>query len=271
MKRGFYFGTSLVFVFLLIVPIFAQNSGQKTYGRTETIIIDDFDSAEGQDYLWTATASQFITTGYPRLQYFQADGTGAFYVSEPYALRNYLKDREQKQILGVQAAFDRKADNWFEFYPVPTTGGETNVDGSKFYGIPLDANDGGQVTQIDFWIWGSGFNFSLELIVRDSTGRIHVLPAGKLNFQGWKNVIVPMPTSVKQTPRPRSGFKNLYFVGFRIRSAPTESVANFTVYLDHLQYTSYKDSNFFDGYELLQVEFDETSAVNPVLQQEGGL
>jgi hypothetical protein len=265
MRRGFYFGTSLVFVFLLVVPIFAQGiviSERQNYGRTETISIDDFDTADGQDYLWTTTASQFITEGYPRLQNLQADGTGSFKAQEPYALRNYLPDREQKQILGVQVKYNRKADNWFELYPVPATGA-TNVDGSPFYGIPLE----GRVVQLDAWVWGSGFNFSLECVLRDAIGRIHVIPAGKLNFNGWKNVIISIPSNIKQSARPRSGFESLYFVGFRVRSAPTESVANFTVYLDHLQYTTYRDSNFFDGFELLSVDFDESSAVTPPRQE----
>jgi hypothetical protein len=258
MKRGFYFGTSLVFVFLLVVPVFAQRNGaQQNYGRTETVPIDDFDTAEGQDYIWTATASQFITEGYPRLQYFQADGTGAFGIKEPYALRTYLPEREQKQILGVQVKYNRKTDNWFELYPLPAAG--QTIDGSPFYGVPLE----GRVVQIDTWIWGSGFNYSLEAIIRDANGQIHVLPAGKLDFTGWKNVVIPIPASIKQNPKPRLGFENLYFVGFRVRTARSAPVANFTVYLDHLQYTTYKDSNFYDGFELMSVDFDETSAVTP--------
>jgi hypothetical protein len=265
MKRGVYFGTSLVFVFLLVVPIFAQGTasvGRQNYSRLETILIDDFDTAEGQDHLWTVTASQFIAEGYPRLQYFQADGTGSFAVREPSALHAYLPEREQKQILGVQVAYSRKADNWFEVYPL-SAAGQTNVDGSPFLGIPLE----GKVVQLDAWVWGTGFNYSLEFILRDVTGRVHVVPAGKLNFLGWKNVVITIPSYIKQDPRPRSGISTLHFVGFRVRSAPTEFVDNFTIYFDHLQYTISRESDSFDGYELLQVNFDESSSVTPPRQE----
>jgi hypothetical protein len=260
MKRGVFFGTSLAFLALCAVPLFAQIviKEQQNYGRTETVPIDEFDAAQfevmdpelkvNKSYSWTTTASRFITEGYPKTQYFLADGTGPDGVKEPYPLRTYKTEREQKQILGVETKFNRKADNWVEIAPVPVE----NPDGAPYYGIPLE----GRVLQLDAWVWGTNYKYKLEAVVRDVNGHIYVLPAGTLDFQGWKNVVIPIPAYIKQEDRLRSSFKNIYFVGFRVRTNPSEYVDNFAVFFDHLQYTTYRNSNFYDGSELKFLNFD---------------
>ena len=77
---------------------------------------------------------------------------------------------------------------------------------------------------MDFWVWGSGYNYYLEVMVRDALGTVKVLPAGSLAFHGWRNIIINIPGWIQQSSHLRSGPENLTFVGFRIRSDAEEYV-----------------------------------------------
>jgi hypothetical protein len=154
-------------------------------------------------------------------------------------------------VLGVQTSYNRKGDNWFEIYPTTTDdSGE-----AKNYEIPLQ----GLVSQIDFWAWGANYAYVLEILLRDADGRVHTLKVGNLNYSGWKNLVVNIPTYIRQQSRLRSGPKNLSFVGFKVRTDPNEYVDDFTVYLDQLKYTTHTLDNIYDGYDLRAVDFDAAS------------
>ena len=130
------------------------------------------------------------------------------------------------------------------------TEGEDGSSGN--YEIPFI----GTVSQIDFWVWGAGYKYFLEVMVRDAAGCVHVLPVCFLNFEGWRNVVVNIPTSLKQHSRLRSGPEVMSFVGFRVRSDPNEFVDDFVVYFDELKYTTNVLSNIYDGYDLRDADFD---------------
>jgi hypothetical protein len=49
------------------VPVFAQPSTKSV----ETVLIDDFDSAEEKDYQWDVQASRFVADGFPKKGYFK--------------------------------------------------------------------------------------------------------------------------------------------------------------------------------------------------------
>jgi len=49
------------------------------------------------------------------------------------------------------------------------------------------------------------------------------------------------------------------FVGFRIRSDAEEYVDNFVIYFDQIKYTSNSLSLIYDGYELNDVDFGDSS------------
>ena len=177
MKRGLKVFVGLASLFVIGLPLFAQPSSRSI----ETFVMDDFDSAGEQNYLydgkayswdWAINSSRFVAEGYPKQNYFN----GA-----PNSLRQLLKgtDKELKA-LGIQTADNRKGDNWFEVYP-------TKDD--KAFEIPFT----GIVSTIDFWVWGSNYNYYIELLVRDASGTVRVLPAGSLAFHGWKNIIVNIP------------------------------------------------------------------------------
>ena len=132
-----------------------------------------------------------------------------------------------------------------EIYPA-------NKDTGELYEIPLSGN----VTQIDFWVWGANYKYSLEIVTRDCNGSVHVFPATVLTFNGWKNIVVQIPTWLKQQSRLRSIEDNMKFLGFRITADPNEYANDFAVYFDRIRYTTNTLNTIYDGYELRNSQFD---------------
>ncbi|MBE6353514.1 flagellar filament outer layer protein FlaA [Treponema sp.] len=232
MKKGVVLFGGLILGFAFCVPAVAQPSAR----AVETIVIDNFDT--DQDWTWDVQASRFVTENYPVIKKF--DGI-------PNSLRPYHKDSDPAaQVLGVKVKYDRKGDNWFEVFPKAN---------DETYEIPFV----GTVTQIDFWVWGANYNYNLEILIRDADGRVHTLKAGTLAFQGWRNVVVNVPGYIKQHSRIRSGRTDLSFVGFRIRSDADEAVDDYVIYFDQLKYTTNTLSNVYDGYELRNADFGDSS------------
>lgn len=244
MKKRLIALCGAVAFFALCVPAFSQPSSKSV----ATFDIDTFDSVGSQSYKyngeditweWGVNASRFVAEGYPKLDYF--DGM-------PNSLKILYKGSEEEhKALGVKVAFNRKGDNWFEIFPTK--------DG-KPYEIPFI----GTVSSVDFWVWGANYLYYLEILVRDSDGRVHVFPACNLAFNGWKNVVVGIPGWMSQHSRMRNGRPDATFVGFRVRSDAEEFVDNFVIFLDHFKYTTNSLSNIFDGYELKDVDFGDSES-----------
>ncbi|MCQ2592208.1 MAG: flagellar filament outer layer protein FlaA [Treponema sp.] len=243
MKRGLKVFVGLACFFVFGLPAFSQPSSRSI----ETFLMDSFDAANGQNYLyngetlnwdWAVNSSRFVAEGYPKFGYY--DGISN-------SLKQLLKGSGvEHKVFGVKTAFDRKGDNWFEIYPTK--------DGKPFE-IPFI----GTVSAMDFWVWGANYNYTLEVMLRDALGRIHVLQAGNLAFKGWKNIVVNVPTYIQQHSHLRSGPENMTLVGFRIRSDASEFVDNYVVFFDHIKFTSNSLSFIYDGYELNDVNFGDSS------------
>ena len=245
MKKSVVALTSLALLFGFCAPVFAQPSSR----AVETFIVDDFDNkgeknayqnmAGTELWTWGVQTSRFIEEGFPKKD---------FVPGQPNSLRVLNRDKNaEPKVLGIKTKFARKGENWFEHYP--------EVDG-KPYEIPFV----GTCTQIDFWVWGANYLYYIDILVRDSDGRVHTLPAGNLAFNGWKNVIVTVPTSIGQHSRLRSGPDTMMFVGFRVRTDPDEFVDDFNIFFDQLKYTTNTLSNIFDGYELKDIDFGDSSS-----------
>jgi len=241
MKRGLKVLVGLVCFCVIGLPVFAQPNTKSI----ETVIMDSFDSAGAQEYLydgetyswdWAVNSSRFVAEGYPKTGYY--DGI-------PNSLKQLNKGKDvEPKVFGVKTAFNRKGDNWFEIYP-------TQDD------KPVDIPFIGNVTHMDFWVWGANYNYYLEVLVRDATGRVHVLPAGSLAFNGWRNIIVSIPGWLQQHSHLRSGPETMSFVGFRIRTDAAEYVDNFVIFLDQIKYTTNPLSFIYDGYELKDIDFED--------------
>ncbi|MCI6810193.1 MAG: flagellar filament outer layer protein FlaA [Spirochaetia bacterium] len=239
MKRGLKVFVGLACLFVIGLPAFAQPSSKSV----ETFVMENFDSIGNQNYLykgeglswdWSINTSRFVAENYPKT---------VTTVGIPNSLKNLRANTDTDPLVyGVQIAYNRKGDNWFEVYP--------SKDGNP-YEIPFIGN----VTQLDFWVWGANYKYYLEVMVRDANGTVHVLPAGNLLFSGWKNVVVNIPGWVQQSSHLRSGPENMSFIGFRVRSDASEYVDNFVIYFDQIKYTTNSLSYIFDGYELKDVDF----------------
>lgn len=240
MKKGLKVFLGLASLFVVGVPVFAQPNSKSV----ETVIMDDFDSPNEQNYLfdgksyswdWAVNTSRFIAEGFPKTGYY--DGA-------PNSLRQLMKGTNKDlKVFGVKTAYNRKGDNWFEVYPTAN---------DKAFEIPFV----GTISQLDFWVWGANYNYYLEVLLRDTSGTVRVLPAGSLAFNGWKNLIVKIPGWIQQQSLLRSGPQSLTFVGFRIRSDAEEFVDDYVVFFDQIKYTTNALSFIYDGYELSEVSFE---------------
>ena len=249
MKKGAVVFTSFAFLLAFSIPAVAQPSSK----AVETRIIDNFDNVGSQNYqvpgksvnsiethnwTWNVQASHYKAEGFPKMDYFEG---------QPNSLKLFNKEGDTPKVLGVKTSFLRKGENWFEVYP---------ENEGKPYEIPFV----GTVTQIDFWVWGANYLYFIDLLVRDADGRVYTLPAGNLAFNGWKNVIVQIPSNIRQHSRLRSGPTTMSFVGFRIRTDPDEYVDDFNIFFDQLKFSTNALSNVFDGYELKNVDFGDSGS-----------
>ena len=221
----------------LVVPVSAQDRPI----NYETYIVDSFDNTGDVDWTWIAAGSRFVADGYPVVKYF--DGM-------PSSMRLIQSDPDgEYKVLGVTFKFNRQGDNWVDIFPVMA-----NEDGEDApYEIPFR----GIVSRLDMWVWGSGYMYQLEILLRDYQGRVHSLPMGWLNYEGWKNLAVNIPTSVPQTSRYLGEDTNLKFVGFRIRTSPRERVDNFEVFFDQIRVLTDTYQTSFDGYEFVGSDFSD--------------
>lgn len=244
MKKCVLVLASLALMLVFCLPAAAQPNVK----AQETMIIDKFDTPDECEWTWKVQASRFVSKDqekgiqYPILSYFNGI---------PNSLRPYHDNPNEALALGVKAKFDRKGENWFEVYP-------EYKDKTAANGLPLrEIEFKGTVSKLDFWVWGAGYLYYLEAIVRDANGVVHVIPAGSLNFNGWRNVVLTVPTNIVQHSKLRSGPRNLTFVGFRVRADAKENVDDFVIYFDQLRYTTNTLANIYDGFDLKDADFGE--------------
>ena len=236
MKKGLILFASFALLLTVGIPAFSQAPSRSV----ETVMIDDFDGTnDAVTWTWNVQASRFVTENYPIINTFEA---------MPNSLKAVTNPEDTHKVIGVKTKFDRKGDNWIEIYP--------EKDG-KPYEIPFRGN----VKTLDFWVWGAHYLYFLDVLVRDADGRIHIIHAGNLAFDGWRNVIVDIPTHIRQHSRLRSGPEQMTFVAFRITTDPAEYVDDYVVYFDHFKYSTGALAYIFDGYELQKADFgDEETA-----------
>ena len=236
MKKGLILFASFALLLTVGIPAFSQAPSRSV----ETVMIDDFDGTnDAVTWTWNVQASRFVTENYPIINTFEA---------MPNSLKAVTNPEDTHKVIGVKTKFDRKGDNWIEIYP--------EKDG-KPYEIPFRGN----VKTLDFWVWGAHYLYFLDVLVRDADGRIHIIHAGNLAFDGWRNIIVDIPTYIRQHSRLRSGPEQMTFVAFRITTDPAEYVDDYVVYFDHFKYSTCALAYSFDGYELQKADFgdDETA------------
>jgi hypothetical protein len=243
MKQGGLIIAGLVLMFTFCVMPLAANDQSVNY---ETYIVDNFDSQD-TDWTWYAAGSKFVTKGYPVLKYF--DGMpNAIRVTQTNAEGNY-------KFLGMEVKFDRKGDNWVDIVATKDAKAEKVV--------PFEIPFKGRISRLDMWVWGANYAYELQLLVRDCNGRVHTLDFGLVNHEGWKNMSVFIPSNIQQVSPYLNGTQQMSFVGFRIRSRPTERVDSFYIFFDQFKALTDTFMPSYDGFELVGTQFSDENAKEP--------
>lgn len=233
LKKG---GIKVLCLILLIAFFFPITlSADESTKNIVSQVLETFDS-DTQTAEWVVQGSKFITEGYPK--YKLIDGA-------PYALYGRKGEEESHQVLGILGKFDRQGYNYLEIIPV-----EDGPDGK----VPKKITMPGRVLEMDLWVWGGNWNFTLEAHVEDYRGIVHVLEMGDLRYTGWKNIRIAIPNYIPQSEVYIPTYKELKLLKFVVRTDPRENVSGFDVYLDHIKLLTDMFESRFDGDEFVRPE-----------------
>lgn len=215
----------LACVLLVVAVCLVAESRPVNYA---TRVLDSFDDPEARQ--WIVVGSKFSVEGYPQVKYVKA---------WPLALFGNTPPSGDVQCLGVHAQFRRRSDNYIEFIPVKADeNGQTLHD-------PIEIS--GRAKYLDMWVWGSNYNFAMEVHLIDHRGIAHVLPLGSLRYQGWRNVHATIPEWIPQEVTHVPKAKTLKLTRLVLWTAPTERVDDFYVYIDHLKVLTDLFTDSYDG------------------------
>ena len=226
MKRGRLFIISLLLLFIIgfSFVITADEATQNIESRVlETFDPDDMTTE------WLVQGSKFLTE--ENFKYKTVDGF-------PFALYGRAGEEGNHQVLGVTASFDRQGYNYLELIPV-----KDGDDGK----VPNPIGIPGRVKELDLWVWGSNYKYTLEMHLMDYKGFVHVVDLGWLNFTGWKNLRVKIPNYIRQAVTTIPSFRQLLLLKFVVRTEPKEKVAGFDIYFDHIKVLTDVFQSRFDG------------------------
>lgn len=235
MKRG----GLLIFCLILLFAFFhtAFLVADENTVNLESRIIESFDDPDAQE--WMVIGSKFVSEGKPLVAYAPA---------WPEALFGANRDGKDLKVLAIQASFDRMGYNFLEIFPVREEDGEKVHD-------PITLP--GKVRMIDLWLWGSNYDYYMDLHLRDYTGVVHVLRLGSLKYTGWKNLRVELPGYIPQAGGyvTSGGFiKNLELIKLVLWTKPTENVAGFNLFIDQIKVLTDTFVSRFDGDDLADPE-----------------
>jgi hypothetical protein len=124
---------------------------------------------------------------------------------------------EDKYLLGVKTEFFRRGNAVISIKP------------SRPIGIA------GIVKTLSVWVVGRNYNHVLKVMLEDFSGRPIELTVGKLNFSGWKQMVVAVPPNMEQQNAHYSTQTGLKFKGFVIDCELSETYGNYYLYLDDLR------------------------------------
>ncbi|MEW5816102.1 MAG: flagellar filament outer layer protein FlaA [Spirochaetota bacterium] len=233
MKRGGLLSLCLILLFSVFLA-----AGVSADTDTENLVsqvLESYDDPGAGE--WAVMSSKFITNEYPKTTYVTA---------WPSALFGSNKDGKDLKVLGVKAKFDRKGYNYIELIP---------PEKKRPFMIP------GKVKMLDIWVWGSNYDYYMEVHVRDYRGIVHVLPLGDLKYVGWKDLKVQFPSFIPQEGGhvKSGGFeKELELVKFVIWTRPEEDVSGFQIYFDQIKVLTDVFVSRFDGDDLAGKESDDS-------------
>lgn len=230
MKRG---GKLLVLILLLSYLLAVSIVADELTVNLESRIIETFDDKEGSP--WGVRGSKFISDDYPQFEWVE---------TYPNALFRLPPEDMVLKSLGIKGQFDRKGYNYIEIFPVEELVDPDDPDAEV---LPREIPIPGRVKSIDLWVWGSNYDYYLEITLRDHTGRVHLLNMGSLHFLGWKNLTVQIPSAIPQSVSYAPFLKQLNLVKLTLWTRPNEKVDGFYVYFDQIKVFTDLFESPYDG------------------------
>ncbi len=222
--------------FLLVSPVFGQATDRPQ--NFESIMLDNFDDPETSQ--WMVVGSKFINEDAYPLEYQLIEAW-------PEAVYRRVADEQELRSLGIRAAFNRKGYNYLEIIPM----GENEEGELVADPIPLP----GRIQHMDMWVWGSNRSYYIEAQIRDHRGIVHTLHFGDINFRGWNNIKMYMPSYIPQEVSYVPQRQGLELVKLVLWTRPEERVDQFYIYLDDLKCFTDTFDDPFDGELLADPEY----------------
>jgi hypothetical protein len=205
----------------------------------QLVTLDNFDDPTGQQ--WAVYGSKFINSAFPQTGYVSA---------YPEALYGRFYDKaDTLKALGVHARWDRKGYNYIEIVPV-SKGKDGTLEPTP---IPIK----GKATRLDLWVWGANYNYYAEIHLMDYRGVPFTLFLADLNYQGWQNLSLEVPSYIPQGVRWIPQERPLTLTKIVVWTRPDERVDDFYIYFDELKVLTDVAENRFDGDQLAQPAYVE--------------
>ena len=239
-KHSFLMAKSILFFLFLSFGLDFMILADERTQTIQSIILDSFDDetnitiSQGVSRTWEVAGSTFKTEGYPIKKYLQVSP-------------DVLGEREKVQALGIQGKFNKQGYNYIELIPVEKTA-DGNTKESPF-------SVKGRVLAFDLWVWGSNFNYYMEIHVRDTGGVDHILNLGDLKFSGWKRLTVDVPLSIPQSQVQLPRLQELKVTKIMIWTQPRERVDDFKIYIDEFSVLTDTYESRYDGFGLVATDF----------------
>jgi len=210
----------------------------------QAVMLEDFDNTD--ERVWIVRGGKFLAVENDQYVY---DYPFAYqYVADvrPAALGG---DPAGYSVFGVQASFTRQGYNYLEFIPVvPGTENDENPEPAPI-AIP------GRPERIDLWAWGSGYNYYLEMELRDYRGIVHTVRIDSLGYSGWKNIAARIPNYIPRAVRYVPERRVMSLVKIVLWTRPGENVDGFHFYLDEIKVLTDVFETGFDGEGLADPDF----------------
>jgi len=178
------------------------------------VSVDKFE----HDGFWRSTMSS--DEGYVTSRLFSSNGSQD---KEPIPDEEGL-DIPDRYVLGTRVDYLRRGHNSFIIYPTRP--------------IPIE----GITKTISMWVAGRNFNHDLYVLIQDFFGKNYEFFMGRLNFMGWKKLVVAIP------PQAEDGFsgviqRNYHYnnqmgikiMGFRVVCSLPETIGSYYIYFDDLR------------------------------------
>jgi Flagellar filament outer layer protein Flaa len=145
---------------------------------------------------------------------------------------------ENKTCIGIKLSFNRQGYSHVDLCPLDFKDGKYVKTTLPFTGI---------VKQIDLWVWGANYNYTMEMVLRDYNGVEYRLPVGSIQHVDWKHFTIEIPDSIPQTGSRVLSQYEFSLEKLVIWTAPEKKVNGAYVYISYIKYLADIFNNYYDG------------------------